>query len=211
MGNAQSNAGAAKFFGGIADIATKPFNMASQILVGKPIIPSASQAIANDPQYNPQAQKTEQIGQTPLSFGMIQGQGPMCAMDMSPASIACRSGGQGGNPFSGMQFAMAANTGVNPNPQGGAVPYYSNAPVNTQPSTIGQQQNPASGATGVAAPGGATTMGATQQSATQGMPAVTATPPPAAASGAMPALDNTTMLMMAGGVALAAVFIAKKK
>lgn len=57
MGNQQSNAGAAKFFGGVTDLITAPVNQATTLLVGKPIIPSASAAIAasSDPNVNSNA------------------------------------------------------------------------------------------------------------------------------------------------------------
>jgi hypothetical protein len=53
MGNQQSNAGAAQFFAGVTDVITKPINA----VVGKPIIPSASAAVAasSDPNVNPNA------------------------------------------------------------------------------------------------------------------------------------------------------------
>jgi len=57
MGNQQSNAGAAQFFSGVTDILTSPVNIASTLLIARPIVPSALAAVAasSDPNINPNA------------------------------------------------------------------------------------------------------------------------------------------------------------
>lgn len=90
MGNQQSNAGAAKFFGGVTDLITAPINQTTQLLVGQSVIPSASAAIAasNDPNVNANAGKTQtavaiaEIKTGTGFLGQIQSNRP-------PANMAC--------------------------------------------------------------------------------------------------------------------------
>lgn len=96
MGNQQSNAGAAKFFGGVTDLITAPVNQATQLLVGQSVIPSASAAIAasNDPNVNSNAGKTQTavaisgLIENKTGMGFI-GNTQLFQPNKPPANMAC--------------------------------------------------------------------------------------------------------------------------
>jgi len=279
MGNQQSNAGAAKFFSKVTDVITAPVNVASTMLVGAPIVPSASAAVAasSDPNINSNAGGTftakldtmnklatspppnmlcrKVVGQDtptfdaemnnwycgtgndsdrkrpanrygsnlvplgPVGQTFYPAQGGIGGNNPTPGPTNEWTGGgalhnpppgAGYSPNRGpqQQWESRPNDGVSPPSKKPRVPN-SKAPQSDDP----QQLNPQFNLSGSMDPGNKTVLGgdANSLSVAQGFPNLNASAPAPSPAAAVPAMDNTTLLMIGGAVVVGAVLLAKKK